>query len=171
MQWIGFVGATAVAVTLLASGLLKLTAWEASAASLQGLNLMPRPLADLVGRAIPILEIILSVAYLLGLAHRVSLLLMATMFTAFFAAGVKGLRAGTEVECYCFGPLLKGRWGAGSAAHAAYLGVLSLAGWVWSGPTVPEIVTTSDTLQLLLTCLQVTCLVQVGLMARLVGYR
>ena len=101
--WIGTVVRLVLAVVMLAAGLLKARDIAASVRAVHAYDLLPGGVADLVGYALPFLEIAVGVFLLLGLATRVAALVTAVLMALFVLGILSAWARGLSIDCGCFG--------------------------------------------------------------------
>jgi uncharacterized membrane protein YphA (DoxX/SURF4 family) len=101
--WLTVLCRLALGVVWLVAGLAKVGDLDASVRAVRAYRLLPEVLAQVVGAALPLVEIVLGVMLLAGLFVRasavVSALLMAVYVVGIASAWARGLR----IDCGCFG--------------------------------------------------------------------
>ncbi len=85
------------------AGLLKLPDPEASVTAVRAYQLLPPDLADVVGRVLPALEVVVGLCLLLGLLTRAAGGISALMQLAFIAGIASVWSRGIAISCGCFG--------------------------------------------------------------------
>ncbi|MET3963187.1 putative membrane protein YphA (DoxX/SURF4 family) [Marmoricola sp. OAE513] len=103
VRWIGLGARLVVGGVWLWAGLLKVGDPEASVAAVRGYQLLPTGMADTVGHVLPMLEVVLGAALVLGLITRVSGVLSALLQVAFIVGIASVWARGIEINCGCFG--------------------------------------------------------------------
>ncbi len=101
--WLSLCARVVLAGFWLWAGLSKVNDLAGSVATVKAYRLLPDALADVVGAALPMVEIALGLTLLLGFAVRVGAVTSAVLQLAFIigisAAAARGLR----IDCGCFG--------------------------------------------------------------------
>lgn len=121
MNLIGFISALVLALTFGVAGISKLLRRTEVIASFRALRL---PAASSLAGAIPAFEITLSV--LLVIAPAIGAVLAIAMLAVFSLVIVSALRRGVEVDCGCFGAILRKPLSRADLARNALLSVLAL---------------------------------------------
>ena len=104
--WLGWAGLAARLVTggvWLVAGALKVTEPAASIAAVRAYELLPPSVAEVVGIALPAVEVVVGLALILGVATRGAAVLSAVMFLAFVVGIASVWARGIEIDCGCFG--------------------------------------------------------------------
>ena len=92
-----------VGAVLLVAGIPKVRDGQAMIRAVRGYRVLPDPVAVVVGRVLPWLEIVLGVGLILGIAPRVTGAVASAMFLAFFAGlTINLLRGRRDLDCGCF---------------------------------------------------------------------
>ena len=122
------------------AGVLKLLDPTENVRAVRAYQLLPETLVQLVGHALPIVEILVGGCLVLGLVTRVAAVTSAAMLTAFIVGIASAWARGLSIECGCFG----GGAGPAENASAAYpweiardVGLLLLSGWLVWRPRTP----------------------------------
>jgi len=102
-RWVGLVARLILGVTLIVAGLLKVTAVDSSIAAVRTYRIVSWDFAKVVGTAMPVVEIIVGLAILVGLLTRWSALLGALAMVAFIAGIASVWARGISLDCGCFG--------------------------------------------------------------------
>lgn len=118
------------------AGVLKLPDPSESVRAVRAYRLLPEAVVPLVGHALPLVEIAVGLALLLGLFTRAAAMVSVALLAAFVVGIASAWARGLAIECGCFGG-----GGATPAANAAAqypwdiardLALLALSGWlVW----------------------------------------
>lgn len=103
LRWVGLLARLVVGGVWLWAGLLKISDPEASITAVRGYQLLPASAAEVVGRALPTVEVALGAVLLLGLLHRFSGALSALLQLAFIAGIASVWARGIAINCGCFG--------------------------------------------------------------------
>ena len=101
--WIGLVARVVVGGVWLWAGLLKLPDPETSITAVRAYQLLPTPAAELVGRGLPIVEVLVGACLVLGLITRASGVLSAVLQVAFIVGIASVWARGISIDCGCFG--------------------------------------------------------------------
>lgn len=102
-RWVGLVARLILGATLIVAGLLKVTAVDSSIAAVRTYRIVSWDFAKVVGTAMPVVEIIVGLAILVGLLTRWSALLGALAMVAFIAGIASVWARGISLDCGCFG--------------------------------------------------------------------
>lgn len=102
-RWVGLMARLILGVTLIVAGLLKVTAVDSSIAAVRTYRIVSWDFAKVVGTAMPVVEIIVGLAILVGLLTRWSALLGALAMVAFIAGIASVWARGISLDCGCFG--------------------------------------------------------------------
>lgn len=92
-----------VGAALLVAGATKLQSSKTFANTVAGYGVLPRLLTRPVGVALPLIEVLLGLALLLGIGTAVAGAISAALFAVFGAAVAWNLARGNRVPCGCFG--------------------------------------------------------------------
>jgi uncharacterized membrane protein YphA (DoxX/SURF4 family) len=103
LRWVGLVARVVVGGVWLWAGLLKLPDPQSSVTAVRAYQLLPTTVADLVGRALPMVEVLVGACLVLGLLHRVSGLVSAVLQLAFIIGIASVWARGISINCGCFG--------------------------------------------------------------------
>lgn len=93
---------TALAVSFLAAGVIKIQNPLTFAATIDAFGILPGPLVLPVAVVLPVMEILGAVALVFDI--RGSLGLITLMILAFIAVLAWGLHMGLDIDCGCYGP-------------------------------------------------------------------
>lgn len=136
---VGLLARLGLAAVWFISGIAKAADPRTTLVAVQGYQLFPDSIAEVLAAVLPYLEISLGLLLLLGLATRLAALLSAVLFFAFIAGVISAAARGLSIDCGCFG-------GGGDVRsdQTAYtteilrdLGFLLLAGYLIWRPTTP----------------------------------
>lgn len=103
LRWAGLVARLVLGVVWVWAGLLKIGSPEASVSAVRAYQLLPASVAELVGRVLPVFEIVLGACLLVGLLTRLSGLLSALLQLAFVVGIASVWARGIAIDCGCFG--------------------------------------------------------------------
>jgi uncharacterized membrane protein YphA (DoxX/SURF4 family) len=85
------------------AGATKVGDLAASTRAVKAYQLLPNPVAEAVGAALPFVEIALGVLLLLGLATRLAAATSALLMTGFVVGIAAAWARGLRIDCGCFG--------------------------------------------------------------------
>jgi uncharacterized membrane protein YphA (DoxX/SURF4 family) len=93
-----------LAAVLFWAAIPKLTDFNASWQSVAAYRLFPPTINQIIGVALPIVELVLAILLLVGLLSRYSAVLFGVMLIVFIAGIVSAWARGLNIACGCFGP-------------------------------------------------------------------
>ncbi len=102
MRWIGLLSRLAVGGVFLFASLDKLLHPAAFAKAVDHYHLVPYPLLHPFAHGLPVLEAIIGLALVLGIARRGAALLAAVLTVVFMIAIASALARGLDISCGCF---------------------------------------------------------------------
>jgi uncharacterized membrane protein YphA (DoxX/SURF4 family) len=117
--WISTVLRLGLAGVLLWSGGAKVSEPRQAVMAVQAYEILPTSVGEFVGYALPLFELALGLALLLGVATRVSAVVAGALMTAFVVGVASAWARGLSIDCGCFGG-----GGAVPEGEANYLPVL-----------------------------------------------
>lgn len=139
VRWVSLAARLILGVTVLVAGVLKVGDPEAAVRAVRGYQILPYQIADQVGVALPIIEIVIGVLLIVGAFTRWAALLGALLMLAFIIAISSVWARGINIDCGCFGG-----GGQVSATQTQYpieivrdFGLLLLGVWLMWRPTSP----------------------------------
>lgn len=103
MRWIGLLARLVLGAVLLVAGVLKVPHPEASVTAVRAYQLLPLELADPVGRALPIIEVIVGALLILGVLTRWAAVAGGLLMVAFIIGIASVWARGISINCGCFG--------------------------------------------------------------------
>jgi uncharacterized membrane protein YphA (DoxX/SURF4 family) len=103
IRWFGLLARLLVGGVLLWAGLLKIGDPAASVSAVRAYQLLPYDLAETVGHVLPMLEVVLGAALVLGLVTRISGGVSALLQIAFVVGIASVWSRGIKINCGCFG--------------------------------------------------------------------
>ncbi len=103
LRWVGLGARLIVGGVWLWAGLLKVGEPESSVTAVRAYQLLPPGLADSVGRALPMVEIVVGACLVLGLLTRVAGAVSALLQVAFIIGIASVWARGISINCGCFG--------------------------------------------------------------------
>ncbi|OYO20966.1 DoxX family protein [Enemella dayhoffiae] len=101
--WIGLAARVVLAVVWLWASLAKLPHLEESVLAVRGYQLLPYPVAVLVGYLLPMLELVVGILLILGLFTRFAGIMSALLMLAFVIGIAQAWARGLAIDCGCFG--------------------------------------------------------------------
>lgn len=101
--WVSLLARLIVGGIWIWAGLLKLPDAAASIESVRAYDLLPQAWVEPVGYLLPVLEIVLGLALVLGLMTRGAALLSALLLVVFVVAISTAWARGLKIDCGCFG--------------------------------------------------------------------
>ena len=139
--WVGLAARLVLGGVLLVAGLLKITKLGESILAVRAYRLLPYELTDIVGVALPIIEIAVGLLLVVGAFTRVSAVIGALLMVAFIIGIASAWARGLSLDCGCFG-------GGGEidpeVARAAYpweilrdVGLFTCGAWLAVWPATP----------------------------------
>jgi len=111
-EWLGIAARLVVGGVWIVAGVLKLPDPAASVRAVRAYSLLPEPIVPAVGHLLPVVEVVVGVALVLGLLTRGAALISAALFLLFVGAIASVWARGISIECGCFG-------GGGAAQDAS----------------------------------------------------
>jgi uncharacterized membrane protein YphA (DoxX/SURF4 family) len=131
--WLGTAVRLGLAAVWLFAGGSKVTDLAASGRAVNAYQVMPYDLAEVVGAALPFIEIALGLLLLAGLATRLAAWISVGILVVFIAGIISAWARGLSIDCGCFGG--GGQLAAGQSPNylpeiLRDLGFLALAGFL-----------------------------------------
>jgi putative oxidoreductase len=133
-RWIVIAVRFALAAVLLWAAIPKLVDPAAFATDITNYRLVPEGWAGAIALMLPVLELVVAGALVIGLEARGAAVVAALMLAIFSAAMVQAMARGIDLECGCFGETVQATVGWDSIARNAIL--VALAGLVAYAPDV-----------------------------------
>lgn len=103
MRWIGLLARLGLGGVLLVAGALKVPHPEASVTAVRAYQLLPTEAADVVGQALPIIEVIVGALLILGVFTRWAAVVGGLLMVAFIIGIASVWARGISINCGCFG--------------------------------------------------------------------
>lgn len=133
-RWVSTGARLVLGGVLVVAGALKAIDPQSSVAAVDAYELLPAPVATVVGWGLPFAEIALGSLLLAGIATRVVAAATAVLLVIFIIAVASAAARGLSIDCGCFGG--GGQVPPGETAYGTELvrdaGLLLLAAWlVW----------------------------------------
>ena len=137
-EWLGFAARLVIGGVWIVAGVLKLPDPAASVRAVRAYDLLPEAVLPMVGHLLPVVEVVVGTALVLGLLTRGGALVSALLFLVFVGGIASVWARGISIECGCFGG-----GGAQQDASSSYpleiardVGLLALSVFlVWSPRT------------------------------------
>ena len=104
----------------IAAGVLKLPDPAASVRAVRAYDLLPEPVVPTVGHILPVVEVAVGTALVLGLLTRAAALVSAVLFLMFIVGIASVWARGMSIDCGCFGG-----GGAREGASSSYPGEIA----------------------------------------------
>ena len=101
--WAGTAARLVLAAVWIAAGAAKVTDLAASGRAVNAYQLMPFPVAEVVGAVLPMFEIALGLLLLAGLAIRLAGVASAVLLSTFVGGIASAWARGLSIDCGCFG--------------------------------------------------------------------
>ena len=117
--WISTVLRLGLAGVLLWSGAAKVSEPSQAVMAVQAYQILPASVGEFVGYALPLFELAMGVALLVGVAIRITAVVAGALMTAFVIGVASVWARGLSIDCGCFGG-----GGAVAEGEANYLPVL-----------------------------------------------
>ena len=117
--WISTIMRIGLAGVLLWSGGAKVSEPRQAVMAVQAYEILPTSVGEFVGYALPLFELALGLALLLGVATRISAVVAGALMSAFVVGVASAWARGLSIDCGCFGG-----GGAVAEGEANYLPVL-----------------------------------------------
>ena len=117
--WLSTIMRIGLAGVLLWSGGAKVSEPRQAVMAVQAYEILPTGVGEFVGYALPLFELALGLALLLGVATRISAVVAGALMTAFVVGVASAWARGLSIDCGCFGG-----GGAVAEGEANYLPVL-----------------------------------------------
>ncbi len=111
-QWLGLLARLLVGGVWIVAGALKLPDPAASVRAVRAYDLLPEAITPTFGHLLPVLEVVVGAALVLGMLTRGAAVISSLLFVMFIVGIVSVWARGMSIECGCFG-------GGGTRADAA----------------------------------------------------
>lgn len=115
LAWTGLLARLVTGGVWIVAGGLKIAEPNASIAAVRAYELLPSSLAEVVGLALPAIELVVGLALVLGVLTRGAAVVSVVLFAAFIVGIASVWARGIEIDCGCFGG-----GGADPGATSAY---------------------------------------------------
>ena len=101
--WIGTAARLLTGGVWVVAGALKLPDLDSSVRAVRAYEILPEAIVPLVGTMLPILEVVIGLALIVGLVTRFSAVVSTLLFLAFVIGIASVWARGIEIDCGCFG--------------------------------------------------------------------
>lgn len=102
-EWVGTAARLVTGVVWIWAGAAKLGDSYQSVQAVRAYDLLPGALVEPVGYLLPVLEVVVGAALVLGLLTRGAAVISALLFVAFIVGIASAWARGLEIDCGCFG--------------------------------------------------------------------
>jgi uncharacterized membrane protein YphA (DoxX/SURF4 family) len=103
MRELGLVARLVTGVVWIWAGVVKIGDPFASVQAVRAYQLLPGDVAEVVGRVLPTVEVLVGVALVLGVLTRAAAAVSALLFAAFIVGIASAWARGLQIDCGCFG--------------------------------------------------------------------
>lgn len=101
--WLTTLARVALGLVMVIAGGLKISDPDQAVRAVQAYQILPQPVTHAVGYGLPMLEIVLGLLLLLGLATRAAAILAGAFMVVFIVAVSSAWARGLSIDCGCFG--------------------------------------------------------------------
>ena len=102
-EWIGLLARLATGGVWIVAGAVKLPDPYASVAAVRAYDLLPEAVVPTVGQLLPVLEVVIGLALVLGVLTRGAAVVSTVLFALFIVAIASVWARGMTIDCGCFG--------------------------------------------------------------------
>lgn len=102
-EWAGLVARLVTGVVWIAAGAVKLPDPASSVQAVRAYQLLPSSVVPTVGQLLPVVEIVVGLALVLGILTRGSAVVSGLLFVAFIVGIASVWARGITIDCGCFG--------------------------------------------------------------------
>lgn len=103
MGWLGLLARLATGGVWIVAGALKIPEPAASVQAVRAYRLLPEAVVPTVGQLLPVVEVVVGLALVVGLLTRTMAVVSAVLFVAFIIAIASAWARGLTIDCGCFG--------------------------------------------------------------------
>lgn len=103
MGWLGLLARLATGGVWIVAGALKIPDPAASVQAVRAYRLLPEAVVPTVGQLLPVVEVVVGVALVVGLLTRTMGVVSAVLFVAFIIGIASAWARGLTIDCGCFG--------------------------------------------------------------------
>jgi uncharacterized membrane protein YphA (DoxX/SURF4 family) len=101
--WLGLLARLATGGVWIVAGALKIPEPAASVQAVRAYRLLPEAVVPTVGQLLPVVEVVVGLALVVGLLTRTMAVVSAVLFVAFIIAIASAWARGLTIDCGCFG--------------------------------------------------------------------
>ena len=101
--WLGLLARLATGGVWIVAGVLKIPDPAASVQAVRAYRLLPEAVVPTVGQLLPVVEVVVGLALVVGLLTRTMAVVSAVLFVAFIIAIASAWARGLTIDCGCFG--------------------------------------------------------------------
>jgi uncharacterized membrane protein YphA (DoxX/SURF4 family) len=101
--WLALITRVGLAGMFLVSGWNKITDLDSTVRSVRSYEILPEPVVHPFAYGLPLLELVVAVVLILGIATRIGALLTAALMIMFMIAVGSAWARGLDINCGCFG--------------------------------------------------------------------
>ncbi|NYI10955.1 MauE/DoxX family redox-associated membrane protein [Nocardioides marinus] len=101
--WLGLLARLATGGVWVVAGALKIPEPAASVQAVRAYPLLPEAVVPTVGQLLPVVEVVVGLALVVGLLTRTMAVVSAVLFVAFIIAIASAWARGLTIDCGCFG--------------------------------------------------------------------
>ena len=101
--WLGLLARLATGGVWIVAGALKIPDPAASVQAVRAYRLLPEAVVPTVGQLLPVVEVVVGLALVVGLLTRTMAVVSAVLFVAFIIAIASAWARGLTIDCGCFG--------------------------------------------------------------------
>jgi uncharacterized membrane protein YphA (DoxX/SURF4 family) len=102
LPWVGTAARVVVGVVFIVAGALKVGDLAGSGRAVDAYDVMPFEVARVIGAMLPLVEIVLGVVLVIGIATRIAGLAAAGLFIVFITGITQAWARGLSIDCGCF---------------------------------------------------------------------
>lgn len=103
MGWLGLLARLATGGVWIVAGALKIPEPAASVQAVRAYRLLPEAVVPTVGQLLPVVEVVVGLALVVGLLTRTMAVVSAVLFVAFIIGIASAWARGLTIDCGCFG--------------------------------------------------------------------
>ncbi len=103
VAWLGLLARLATGGVWLVAGALKLPEPAASVDAVRAYRLLPEAVVPTIGQLLPVVEVVVGLALVLGLLTRSVAVVSALLFVVFIVGIASAWARGLTIDCGCFG--------------------------------------------------------------------
>jgi putative oxidoreductase len=135
LHWIVVILRLALGAIFIYAAWVKLTLpWQLFAMSIDSYQLLPPGPVEFLARTLPLFELLLGVALIVGKGLRITSAITSALLLVFFSLIVRAALKGQEISCGCFGPGETISWKTMLRDGSMLAGSLFLTAMAWLRP-------------------------------------